>query len=197
MNEITILDTVFRDYGALGVGAVAHPEDVLGTHVIFGHPPLDFLRLVNRVFVVAADDDDFVAGLFCDNIQDDELFAVHIIIRRERAHFNVDEVAHVETGEILTVEFGDGAIFGMLGICDLLNGVADVLRGDVVQFIRGQVEVAAEIRVHINLESATHQDIAQVVFATSNGDFRVFNIHEGGVIAVPGPAKLFASPREL
>ena len=43
MNEITILDTVFRDDGALGVGAVAHPEDVLGTHIIFDNCPLDYI----------------------------------------------------------------------------------------------------------------------------------------------------------
>ena len=95
MNEITILNTIFGDDGTLGVSAIAHTENVLRRHVIFCHPPLDFLRLVNRVLVVAADDDDFATRRPGLHFQNDELLAVHIIIRRECADFNMDEVAYV------------------------------------------------------------------------------------------------------
>ena len=197
VNEVTILDTVFRDNGALGIGAVAHPENVLRRHVVFRHPPLNLLRLVNGLLVVTGNQNDFIAAIFRDNVKNDELLAVHVVVRRECADFNVDEVAYMKADQILAIKLGYGAVLRMLRIDDFFNGVADVLRRDVVQLVRGQVEVAAEIRVHIDLETPTHQNEPQIVFSTGDGDFRVFDVDQCRVVAVPGPAKLLDPARQL
>ena len=83
----------------------------------------------------------------------------------------------------------------MLHIGDFLDIVADILRRHVVQFIRRQIEISAEITVHIHLESPAHHDIAQIVFATCNRDFGIFNANVGRVVALSFSTEFVATSR--
>ena len=87
--------------------------------------------------MVTGNEDDLVAAIFCDDIEHDELLAVHVVVRRECADFNVDEVAYMKADQILAIKLGHCAVLRMLRIDDFFYGVADVLRGDVVQLVRG------------------------------------------------------------
>ena len=177
VNEIAILDTVFRDHRPFRIGSIAHSKNVLWTDVIFCHAPPKFLGLVNRIRMMSLDQNGF-AAVFCVNLQHCELLAVHVVVGGKRTHLDSHKIADIESGQVFAVELGAFTQGWMIYIREFLDVVTDVLRSHVIKFVRGQVIVSSEITVHIYLQTPAHRDIPQIVFATRNRNLRVFNVDQ-------------------
>ena len=108
------------------------------------------------------------------NIHDTKFLSILVIIRRETRQLNMNEITHIETGQILTIEFGDIAMARMGYTGRLFDIISDVLPRHIIQFIRRQIEIPSEIGIHINLETPRNTRVSQVIFATGNHEFRVF-----------------------
>ena len=196
VHQVAILNTIFGHDRAFCVRSIAHPENVLRRHVVFGHAPPNLFALVDGLLVVPSNQEYFPPVALIDR-QHRELLAIHIIIGRERTDLNVNEIARMQSRQIFAEKFRAIAEFRVLHIRDFLDVVTDVLRGHVVQFVRRQVEVAAEITVHIHLQTTAHRHVSQVVFATRNRNLGVFNLNHRVVFAIPFPAKFAVPARQL
>ena len=85
MYQITILNTVFRDNGSIIRGSVGHSEYVLGSNIVLGQTPSNFLA---KIRVNRAINDE----LACDFIHVSyKIFcAVSVVVNRMPDFFKVD-----------------------------------------------------------------------------------------------------------
>ena len=69
------------------------------------------------------------------------------------------EVIHIQTRQVLTMEFRHISMDRMDGGGNLLDVIADVLTGNIIQFVGLQIKIATEICIHINLQATSRLEI--------------------------------------
>ena len=80
------------------------------------------------------------------------------------------EIIHVQSSQVLAVEFGDVAMNRISGCSNFFDVIADVLTGNIIQFVGRQIEIAAEIRIHINLQATGRLEVFEIVLTTCQHD---------------------------
>ena len=118
--------------------------------------------------------DDFkVAGLGVDR-EDLEFLAVLVGVRGVAGLLQRNVVADFQAGEVLAENARDLNV-GFRVVLHPKDVVADEVGAHVVQLVRREVVVAAEVVVHVNLQAAGHGNVVQVVLAAGEGDAGFFN----------------------
>ena len=130
-------------------------------------------NIVFYLGLVAFDHFDYFA--VANNIYYRKFLAVFVIIWRETRDLDVNKIAPVQSHQVLTVEFRDIPVHRMNGVFDSLDIVTDKLSCDVVQLIRWQVEITAEICIHVDLQSTVDFGVTQIVFPARQHNFGVFD----------------------
>ena len=95
--------------------------------------------------------------------------------------FKVDEATRFQSSNIFRMYKSPIRSFI---IFHLFYRIADEITSNIVQFIRSQVVISAEIIIHIHLKSTIHFYEFQVVLSTCNDNAAFFDFqHIGLVIA--------------
>ena len=178
MDQVAILNTVFRDHGTRGGGLFRHPENVLWGYVVFRHAPFQGLGFRIQVVVVSLHADHVVGpAAFLDtplDREDFELLTFQVVICSECGDLDVDEILLVHPRQVFAVQPRDVAVRWTSGQFDLFDVVPDERTRHIVQFVRRQVVIPAKVEQQIDLQSPRHFGVAQVVVTAGESVFRLF-----------------------
>ena len=164
MNQIAVLDTVFRNDRTLFRSLVRHPENVLRRHIILREPPTHFLGHIWRLHAA----NPKRSGLRV-HITDFELPAILIVVDAVRLFLEVHETAVLKSGQVFAIYFRATS-----DVFDFLHAVPDEITSNIIQFVFNQLVIAAQVVIQIHLKAPGHVDELQIVLSARNEEGVLF-----------------------
>ena len=178
MNQITILNTIFRNHCAVFICSSPHTENILRRYIIFCETPF------HRLFFICGFRNSKNGEFSFSHFNDFKFLPVLIIIGGMRCLFKIDKIADLKTRQIFT--FNRCFIFGMRQIRDF---IANEIPRNIVQFIHRQCIFAPEIVEQVNLYASIHSYNRQIIGSTCERNGTLQNIIRPS-ICIPRSANL-------